>query len=862
MNWTVSELNPGGYILLRNQGQIANGTYESGEFIIVNIDGLSRGVYNFTIIITDESGLNIISTNWITVQDKTLPGFIGDPYFDASEYIEGDTGYSIKWVAIDKFNDSDIRGGTYIVYRNNTEITNNTWDPNDLIDIGIDGLAKGNYNFTILLIDESNNFLNFTFFIDVIDTTNPVFNATPGPQTVIEGTTGNSVGWNASDLYPGNFTVYQNDILIFEGIWDGTNNITYSLDGLNSGEYNYTITVSDLSGNKLNDTINVIVIDTTKPVFNEYPESEVTIDEGTNGNYLSWNVSDKHPDTFIIMRDGLIIDSGSWTDGELLRINVDQLQPKFYDYTIIIYDEANNEANNTVKLRIKDPSITDTEVPSLDITTNIYEGDFELLNGTWITDDGELIDEGRVTISLINKAQESVVNDEFSVVNGYFQIQLNYTDIPFGDYDWFITLSKDGYQSQTGETTVTVLPHNYEIEIQVFGELIQGEEYFISAIVNYANEPNNTSFLALNEISSRNGPTSDIEVLFTIHLVYRDGSETTITKSGFSNEFGVAIISLSAAETDSLAAITNIDARILGNEFSKGSSATLFDNELPNILGPNPGIFSLLGDNANDYSVIIIIIIVIGIASVYILFALRRKKHDKISKLNRSIKAAQTELTAILSIQSIVIQTTTKLTIYEEELSGIELNTSLIGGMVSAFSTFLNEIGSEKMFGFEMMEREGVSITSHKGKISNFIVISKGKLPLIILDQIVLAQKSIEKSHKSNFTKTARGVKRLKKSDIRPLFDKAGFKISIIGDYKFNEKNLKKLMKEGSISNNMKQNIKSLSEFNDSLQGTDIKLSFDSVFNYFRSREMSAKMSARAIILTNLYHVLASIDEN
>jgi hypothetical protein len=316
---------------------------------------------------------------------------------------------------------------------------------------------------------------------------------------------------------------------------------------------------------------------------------------------------------------------------------------------------------------------------------------------------------------------------------------------------------------------------------------------------------------------------------------------------------------LNPSETRNLAEIIDVNVNVEMTEFNNASERPLPSGSYPEITGTDSGLLPFIEGLINEYLYYIFATFATIFGLLIFSLAFRRRAKESMLQLNTTIRVAEEELSGLLSLQAIILQTSTKLTIYEEEFKGIGVQSTLIGGMVTAFSSFLDEIGKRELFGFEMMEREGVSITSHYGKLSNFIVISKEKLPLVILDQVVRAQSIVEKEFKSNFTKTARGVKRLKKEEVTGAFEKASFKTSLIGDYELHERNIKKLLKERSISTNIKANVNSLIEFNQSLAGTDIKLSYSTVYDYFRSREMSVKMSARAIILAYQYRILIPI---
>ena len=81
-------------------------------------------------------------------------------------------------------------------------------------------------------------------------------------------------------------------------------------DGLAVGAYNYTIVVSDSSGNSASDQVNIIVQDTIALVFTSTP-ADLTYELGSKGNSLSWTATDLQPNTYVIYRNGTLVDSVS-----------------------------------------------------------------------------------------------------------------------------------------------------------------------------------------------------------------------------------------------------------------------------------------------------------------------------------------------------------------------------------------------------------------------------------------------------------------------------------------------------------------------------------------------------------------------
>jgi hypothetical protein len=90
IGWTVTDSNIGttGYTIYQNSTQIEMGTWTSGTNITIAIDGLSAGIYNYTIVVSDGNGEfatdivlvtinNITDTSSDTTPDTnlSLPGY-------------------------------------------------------------------------------------------------------------------------------------------------------------------------------------------------------------------------------------------------------------------------------------------------------------------------------------------------------------------------------------------------------------------------------------------------------------------------------------------------------------------------------------------------------------------------------------------------------------------------------------------------------------------------------------------------------------------------------------------------------------------------------------------------------------------
>ncbi|MHA2248080.1 MAG: hypothetical protein ACXADY_24240, partial [Candidatus Hodarchaeales archaeon] len=129
-----------------------------------------------------------------------------------------------------------------------------SWSSNDLIVINVDGHSVGSYNYSIEVYDSYDNPTTDTVIVTVVDITAPVLTR-PDDITYEEGDTGNDISWTATDLNPGNYTLYREDVVIKTGSWSSNDLIVINVDGHSVGSYNYSIEVYD----SYDDTVIVIV---------------------------------------------------------------------------------------------------------------------------------------------------------------------------------------------------------------------------------------------------------------------------------------------------------------------------------------------------------------------------------------------------------------------------------------------------------------------------------------------------------------------------------------------------------------------------------------------------------------------------
>jgi len=437
ISWTSTDTNPGTYVIYKDSVEIEFDHWASGVPITISVDGLSLGEYNYTILVYDEFSNSVQDTVIVTVQDTTNP-ILNSPTDIA--YEEGTTGYNITWTS------TDNNPGTYIIYKDSVEIASGTWTSGVPITISIDGLSPGGYNYTIIVYDEFNNLAQDTVIVTVQDTTNPVLSS-PADITYEESTTGHNIAWTGADANPGTYIIYKDSVEIASDTWTSGVPITISIDGLSVGSYDYTIIVYDESNDLAQDTVIVTVEDTTDPILSS--PADITYEESTTGHNIAWDSTDNNPGTYVIYKDNVEIYSGAWTSGVPIAISVDGLSIGSYNYTIIVYDEFDNFAQDTVIVTAQDTanpilsspadiayeeSITGHNIAWTSTDNNpdtyiIYKDSVEIASGTWtsgvpitISIDGLSPGEYNYTIVVYdefdNLAQDTVIVTVTAAVTG------------------------------------------------------------------------------------------------------------------------------------------------------------------------------------------------------------------------------------------------------------------------------------------------------------------------------------------------------------------------------------------------------------------------------------------------------------
>ena len=174
-----------------------------------------------------------------------------------------------------------------------------------------------------------------------------------------------SVRWNVTEEHPRMYTILRNEtVIVVEYSWNGPD-IIISVNGVDLGVWNYTLHCFDTSRNEAVASIVVTILDVDPPVFLSTPD-DLTCLEGIDGLSFLWTPNDSFPASFVIVRNGSLVDGGAWDGGDI-QVNVSGLVLGVYNFTLIVYDTSGNQASDTVIVTVN--AAVTTTIPTTTTTT-------------------------------------------------------------------------------------------------------------------------------------------------------------------------------------------------------------------------------------------------------------------------------------------------------------------------------------------------------------------------------------------------------------------------------------------------------------------------------------------------------------
>ena len=166
ITWVANDTATGtrSFSVYRNGSLHATGSWNSTEGITIGIDGLSLGWHNFTIVVDD--GLGSTATNQVWVFVQLAPSITSPPDI---AFVVGTTGHVITWTVTD----ATTASTTYTITKSGTQVDQGPWAPGTGITFILDGLAQGDYEFTITVDDGYGGTASDTVLVRVLPASGP-----------------------------------------------------------------------------------------------------------------------------------------------------------------------------------------------------------------------------------------------------------------------------------------------------------------------------------------------------------------------------------------------------------------------------------------------------------------------------------------------------------------------------------------------------------------------------------------------------------------------------------------------------------------------------------------------------------------
>ncbi|MFW9993338.1 MAG: hypothetical protein ACFFD4_14940 [Candidatus Odinarchaeota archaeon] len=247
--WIITEPFPSSYQLYKNDSLIDEMPLSSNFTVVfVLIDMYDLGSYNYTIIVSDESGNIGKESILVKVTDFTPPLIKPPPDII---YSEGSEGPEIIWEII------EANPYNYSLYSNDRLIENGTITSMNLT-TSVTGLELGNYLYLLIVQDEQGLSHACSCLVIVLDFTSPDISLVSDCRFVM-GDLNAKITWQVDDLHPARYIVKLGEETIYDESWNG-DEITMNLVGWSSGNYTIQLQVFDTSGNTATDRVNVEIV--------------------------------------------------------------------------------------------------------------------------------------------------------------------------------------------------------------------------------------------------------------------------------------------------------------------------------------------------------------------------------------------------------------------------------------------------------------------------------------------------------------------------------------------------------------------------------------------------------------------------
>ncbi|MFX1607281.1 MAG: NosD domain-containing protein [Promethearchaeota archaeon] len=216
--------------------------------------------------------------------------------------------------------------------------TSNLWD---------DGVSQGNYWSDYLgtgWYSISGPAGSIDHHPKLYDPTIPMIDCPPDFEMDFYGEV-EAIVWKAYDVDPGGYRILKNGTQVEAGLWfNPDSDFTYLLSGVLVGRHNFTLDVWDYENHHAYDTVWATITDQL-PTINH--PTDVFIDEGDEGQSITWFPAHAHPSYYEVKRNNMLFDSGNW-NGSGITIDLFHFPPGVWDVTLTVWATSGSSVSDSM----------------------------------------------------------------------------------------------------------------------------------------------------------------------------------------------------------------------------------------------------------------------------------------------------------------------------------------------------------------------------------------------------------------------------------------------------------------------------------------------------------------------------------
>ena len=340
--WIFHDLDtqPGTYSIQLNSVVISEGIWLPGNGSIqVPAYGLQPGIHHFDAYFSDASGNTLYTSVDVTVKDVIAP------YIWPMRDILFEPLFVANWFELSIL---EKHPASFSLYRNNTLVATGPLTADfPMVFEQIDDYTPGTYNYSLEVLDESNNIGRTSLLVYVSDFTPPFINRPPD-LVISEDAIGQTIIWGIREANPHNYSLYLDGVLIDSGTSLG-DVFSYSLSNLGIGDHTFTLVVYDQFGLSHTCISYVTVQDMTPPSISAIADCRFV--EADSNAFIEWKVYDRHPSHYIISVDNTILPQINW-DGSNIVLQCVGWSPGSYTVDLKVFDLSGNFKIDEVNIEI------------------------------------------------------------------------------------------------------------------------------------------------------------------------------------------------------------------------------------------------------------------------------------------------------------------------------------------------------------------------------------------------------------------------------------------------------------------------------------------------------------------------------